>query len=135
MSYQNTQEIILIERVMRLLAWGVLLTAMVLTWSYGSKFFDTASQIDIEIAKKYEVSVEVAGSLTCFKGYLHYPNIGTFSGLVAISPNQECEARVLKQQKHNEYSTMFFVSLLSVFLSLLFVYIFSRKDDGEITSD
>lgn len=135
MSYQNTQEIELIERVMHLGAWGLLLISMAMTWNYGGKFFDTARQIDIEVATKCEMSVEVAGSLTCYKGYLHYPNTGAFSGLVPINPKQECNAEVLKQQKHNEYSTMFFLSVLSVFLSLLFVYIFLRKNDGESTSD
>ena len=129
MSYQNTQEIELIERVMHLGAWGILLISMAMTWSYGGKFFDTASQIGIEVAKTYEVPVEVTSSLRCYKGYLHYPNTGVFSGLVAISPNQKCEASVLKQQKHNEHSIMFLLSVFFVFMSLLFVYFFSRKDD------
>lgn len=127
MSYENTKEILWIERLMKLLSWMVLLTSIVMTWNYGSSFFDRANQIEANLSNQYKVPVEVAGTLKCYKGYLHYPNTGTFSGLIAISPNIQCSEDNFKKDRFNDYTSPFLLSALCLLISIFFIKVFSGQ--------
>ncbi|MBD3821427.1 MAG: hypothetical protein IE914_04075 [Thiotrichales bacterium] len=104
MGYQNITELLWLERFFKLVLWILLATSVAMTIFYGAKFMSEKTVIEKRISDTYKVPLESAHSLQCYQGYLHYPNQGNFSGLLAFTPNIPCNAKELSALSSNQYS-------------------------------
>lgn len=127
MAYPNKKEMVFIYRFMTYLSLLALTVSMAMTWVYGTKFYKVANQNKVLISDIYGVPIEVANSLVCFEGYLHYPNQGNFSGLLAISPNKQCDKAELEKQKYNQYFRVFVLNMILMFTSIFLTIQFLKK--------
>jgi hypothetical protein len=103
MAYQNTQEIIWIERVFKVMILGIFIWSIWALYKYAPSYYEEQKHIEFRLAETYGFSQEIAETVQCYKGYLHYPNIGVFSGLLAVTPSISCDTDTLKQQKENRH--------------------------------
>jgi hypothetical protein len=63
----------------------------------------------------YQIPQESVAGLQCYKGLLHYPNQGNFSGLLSFSPAIQCHKEKFEALQQNAHQKAFY---LSVFLFL-----------------
>ncbi|WP_029408533.1 hypothetical protein [Thiomicrorhabdus sp. Milos-T2] len=76
MAYQNPQEIIWIERVLKTVLVGIFIWSIWMISQYAPSYYQEQKQIEVKLAETYGISLDVAESIQCYKGYLHYPNTG-----------------------------------------------------------
>ena len=110
MAYKNKIEMMWFERFMMMLLFIVMLSALVMSIYSGKKFYQESTEIQQKVAQHYQISKESAGGLKCFKGMLHYPNQGNFSGLLSFSPAIKCDAEKFDSLLQNPYQTEFYLS-------------------------
>lgn len=134
MAYQNKQEIIWIERVLKAVLVGILIWSIWAISQYAPSYYQEQKLTEAKLAEAYGISLDVAESIQCYKGYLHYSNSEMFSGLLAVSPSIQCDAADLKQQKENRYSYEYFASIFISLISVLLLLIFpvKKEDSGHI---
>lgn len=126
MAYENKVEMLWIERFMKLLLFIILLSTFVMLIVTGKNYFDEDLNIQQKIADHYQIPQESVAGLQCYKGFLHYPNQGHFSGVLSFSPSIKCDISELKALKHNSYKTEFHIYVLILLLSLFFVWLFKK---------
>jgi hypothetical protein len=124
MVYQNPQEIIWIERVLKTVLVGIIVWSIWAIFQYAPSYYKEQKLTEAKLAETYGISLDVAGSIQCYKGYLHYPNSEMFSGLLTVSPSIQCDSETLKQQKDNRYSFEYFASIFILLISVLFLFVF-----------
>jgi hypothetical protein len=124
MAYQNPQEIIWIERVLKTVLVGILIWSIWAISQYAPSYYQEQKLTEVKLTETYGISIDVADSIQCYKGYLHYPNSEMFSGLLAVSPSIQCDSATLKQQKENRYSFEYFGSIFISLISVLFLFVF-----------
>ncbi|QCU91000.1 hypothetical protein [Thiomicrorhabdus sediminis] len=124
MAYHNTQEIIWIERVFSVFSFAIVIWSIWAISQYAPQYYQEQNAIKAKLAENYGVSEDVVASLQCYRGYLHYPNSGVFSGLIAISPSKPCDLEIFEQQHHNPHSFEYFISVLAGLISVLFLFVF-----------
>jgi hypothetical protein len=88
----------------------VMLSTLVMSIYSGKQFYQESTEIQQKVAQHYQISKESAGGLKCFKGMLHYPNQGNFSGLLSFSPAIECNAEEFDSLRQNPHQTEFYLS-------------------------
>lgn len=110
MAYQNKTELLWIQRFMLMLLSIVMLSTLVMSIYSGKQFYQESVAIQHKVAQHYQIPKESAGGLQCFKGMLHYPNQGNFSGLLSFSPAIECDAEEFDSLQQNPYQTEFYLS-------------------------
>jgi hypothetical protein len=110
MAYQNKTELLWIQRFFMMLIIIVMLSTLVMSIYSGKQFYQESALIQQKVAQHYQISKESAGGLKCFKGMLHYPNQGNFSGLLSFSPAIGCDAEEFDSLQQNPYQTEFYIS-------------------------
>jgi hypothetical protein len=110
MAYQNKTELLWIQRFMLMLLSIVMLITLVMSIYTGKQFYQERATIQQKVSQHYQIPKESAGGLQCFKGMLHYPNQGNFSGLLSFSPAINCNNEKFEALKHNPYQTEFYLS-------------------------
>lgn len=118
MGYQNTTELLWLERFFKLVAWILLATSVAMTIFYGAKFMSEKTVIEKRISDTYKVPLESAHSLQCYQGYLHYPNQGNFSGLLAITPNIACNSKEFSRLSANQFGVWLTSYIILAVISL-----------------
>ncbi|WP_040727388.1 hypothetical protein [Thiomicrorhabdus sp. Kp2] len=129
MAYQNTQEIIWIERVLKTVLVGIFIWSIWAISQYAPSYYQEQKQIEVKLAETYGISQDVVSTVQCYHGYLHYPNSEMFSGLLAVSPSIQCDSATLKQQKENRYSLEYFASIFISVVSVLLLFAFQVKSE------
>jgi hypothetical protein len=127
MAYHNTKEIIWIERVFRVVSFSIVIWSIWAVLQYAPRYYQEQKVIEAKLAENYGISTDVVSSVQCYRGYLHYPNAGAFSGLIAVSPRKSCDLEVFEQQRHNPYTFEYFASVLAGLISVLFLFAFRNK--------
>lgn len=124
MAYKNKIEMMWVERFMKLLIAVVILAAFIMTIYSGKLYFQERTQVQNNIAVHYQVPKETVSGLQCYKGMLHYPNQGSFSGLLRISSTIQCHIEEFEALKQNQYQTEYylfsFMFLFSISLGWLY---------------
>jgi hypothetical protein len=110
MAYENKTELLWIQRFLMMLIIIVMLSTLVMSIYSGKQFYQESTEIQQKVAQHYQISKESAGGLKCFKGMLHYPNQGNFSGLLSFSPAIECNAEEFDSLRQNPHQTEFYLS-------------------------
>ena len=110
MAYQNKVEMMWVERFIKLLIAVVILSTLVMTIYSGNRYFQERTQVQNNVAVHYQIPQESLAGLQCYKGMLHYPNQGNFSGLLSFSPAIECDAEEFDSLRQNPYKTEFYLS-------------------------
>ena len=134
MAYQNTQEIIWIERVLKTVLVGIFIWSIWAIFQYAPSYYQEQKLTEVKLAQTYGVSVDVAESIRCYKGYLHYPNSGVVSGLLAVSPGIQCNLETFKKQKENRYLFEYFASVFISLISVLLLLAFQVKNSNSVQS-
>lgn len=101
-------------------AW--LATLAILTITLGIYHSNESSKVANQLAIEYEISLDMAYGLQCYKGSLHYPNHGSFSGLLPVLPKIQCDMEKFEIKSHNKYKIWFGISLLSTIMSILIIW-------------
>lgn len=100
--------------------WIFLSLSMFSSLHFGLQFFAKQPEINLQIAKAYNIPIESTETLQCYKGHLHYHNQGNFSGLLSFSPNIKCDKAKFDELSYNEFKTPYafsvFLSIVSLFL-------------------
>lgn len=123
MAYQNTQEIIWIERVFKVVTIGIFIGSIATLYQSAPNYYQEQKLIESKLAKTYGFSKEIAATVQCYKGYFHYPNSGVFSGLLAVTPSIDCNVETFEQQKENSNAFKYFASVLILFVSVLLLLV------------
>ena len=110
MAYKNKIEMMWFERFMMMLLFIVMLSTLVMSIYSGKQFYQENSAIQHKVTQHYQIPKESGGGLQCFKGMLHYPNQGNFSGLLSFSPAIECDAEEFDSLRQNPHQTEFYLS-------------------------
>jgi hypothetical protein len=110
MAYQNKTELLWIQRFLMMLIIIVMLSTLVMSIYSGKQFYQESALIQNKVVQHYQIPKESAGGLQCFKGMLHYPNQGNFSGLLSFSPAIGCDAEEFDSLQQNPYQTEFYIS-------------------------
>lgn len=126
MGYQNTTELLWLEGFFKLVLWILLATSVVMTIFYGAKFMSEKTVIEKRISDTYKVPLESAHSLQCYQGYLHYPNQGNFSGLLAITPNIPCNSKEFNELSANQFDAWFAIFIILTLISFGLVHIMKK---------
>jgi len=124
MAYNNTQEIIWIERAIVSVITIIFLYSVWSVFQYAQIYKKTEREIETKIAEVYNISQEVSASVDCYKGYLHYPNSGAFSGSILLSPSVQCDLKELEELRENPHSFDYYGSLLISIGTLISLLIF-----------
>jgi hypothetical protein len=122
MAYQNKKELIWIDRFLKLILFLSTILALVLSVQFGMKFNEEKLEIKKTLAETYHISLDSTYGVQCYNGYLHYPNQGNFSGLLAFSPSIKCNLNEFKTLTENKYTVWFTLSILSTAFSLLLAW-------------
>ncbi|WP_029407272.1 hypothetical protein [Thiomicrorhabdus sp. Milos-T2] len=117
MAYQNKVEMMWVERFIKLLIAVVIIVTFIMTIYSGKLYFQERTQVKNNVAVYYQIPQESVAGLQCYKGLLHYPNQGNFSGLLSFSPAIRCHKEELEALKQNKYQTEFYLSV--------FIFLFS----------
>jgi hypothetical protein len=106
----------------------VMLSMFVMTIYSGKQFYQESVAIQHKVAQHYQIPKESAGGLTCFKGMLHYPNQGNFSGLLSFSPAIGCDAEEFDSLQQNPYQAEFYLSAFLFLFSTGLGWLYRRLD-------
>lgn len=126
MAYKNKVEIMWIERFMMALIFVSIILALYASVDSGKRYYGEANRIEQEISKHYQIPLESVVGLSCYKGLLHYPDQGLFSGLLSFSPAISCNKDELKALAHNQYQTEFYLNMLALLFAVGF-WLLGRK--------
>ena len=99
-----------------------LATLVVLTITLGIYHSNESSKVANQLAEEYGISLDMAYGLQCYKGSLHYPNQGNFSGLLPVIPRTQCNLENFEVKSHNKYKIWFGISLLTTIFSILIIW-------------
>lgn len=101
----------------------LLVILVTLTIILGTYHSNESAKVASQLAEQYELPLDMAYGLQCYKGTLHYPNEGNFSGLLPIVPRTLCNLEEFEIISHNKYSVWFGISLISTLFSLLIIWV------------
>lgn len=94
-----------------------------LTIILGTYHSNESSKVAEQLTEQYALPLDMANGLQCYKGTLHYPNQGNFSGLLPVTPRIQCSLEDFEAKSHNKYSIWFGMSLLSTLFNLLIIWL------------
>ncbi|WP_029406954.1 hypothetical protein [Thiomicrorhabdus sp. Milos-T2] len=98
-------------------------TLAILTIILGIYHSNESSKVAEQLTEQYLLPLDMAYGLQCYKGTLHYPNQGNFSGLLPVTPRIQCSLEDFEAKSHNKYSIWFGISLLSTLFNLLIIWL------------
>jgi hypothetical protein len=126
MAYQNKLEMRWIERFMMVLMAIVMLGTFIMMIYSGKLYYQQSITVKHQIATHYQIPQESVAGLQCYKGFLHYPNSGAFSGLLNFSPGIQCHKPELEALKQNPYQTEFYLSVFMFLFSTGLGWLYRR---------
>jgi len=111
MAYQNKLEMMWVERFMMVLLAIVMLGTFIMMIYSGKLYYQQSATVQLQIATHYQIPQESVIGLQCYKGFLHYPNLEFFSGLLNFSPGIQCDKSELEALKKNPFQAEFYLSV------------------------